>query len=354
MYGNYNSTPFPVNNFSSAGDCTPNQWSCKFLETFEKSDATNLISYPDEASALVDVASGKLWGYISFPANFSKQLFERQLASLNPENDTIAGSSISLKIDYSSQTVAALLQRILLETFHTFSGQILKECGFDERAADLPLTFEDPVFGQKDTNYREYLAPSMLLAIIFFLPLSASGISYISDRKAGTLDRSLVAGVTLFETMLANMVSQSMVLIVQASLSLVIMTTLFDIQVIGSFWAALSITVLIGVSGMSMGFLISSIVTEEIQAVICSIALFFPNFALAGIVWPVEGMPLVLQYLGYLLPCTLASESMRSIVTRGLGLLHAKVWPGFAATLGWIAIYWALTILFHRRVAKKG
>lgn len=72
-----------------------------------------------------------------------------------------------------------------------------------------------------------------------------------------------------------------------------------------------------------LGFLISVICQEEIQAVLLAIGFFFPNFLLAGLVpideilkqvaclkilscflgmvWPIQGMPIVLQYIAYLL-----------------------------------------------------
>jgi ABC-type multidrug transport system permease subunit len=44
---------------------------------------------------------------------------------------------------------------------------------------------------------------------------------------------------------------------------------------------------------------------------------FYPNFLLSGIIWPIEGMPVFLQYLALLLPQTYACEAMRSVLSRG-------------------------------------
>jgi len=97
-----------------------------------------------------------------------------------------------------------------------------------------------------------------------------------------------------------------------------------------------------------MGFLISTICSEEIHAVLLAIGSFFPNFLLAGMVWPIQGMPVILQWISLVLQCTLACESMRSIVSRGWGITHRNVWPGFLSTAAWISVYWTLTILIHQ------
>ena len=36
-----------------------------------------------------------------------------------------------------------------------------------------------------------------------------------------------------------------------------------------------------------------------------------------GVMWPLEGMPLALRYISYVLPTTYAAEAMRSIMGRG-------------------------------------
>lgn len=97
-----------------------------------------------------------------------------------------------------------------------------------------------------------------------------------------------------------------------------------------------------------MGFLLGSVCTEEIQAAILAMAAFFPNFLLSGLVWPVEGMPEILQKIVQVFPCTLSAESVRSITSRGWEFTHPNVWPGFVILTAYIIGYFLLTILFHK------
>jgi ABC-type multidrug transport system permease subunit len=66
---------------------------------------------------------------------------------------------------------------------------------------------------------------------------------------------------------------------------------------------------------------------------------FYPNFLLSGIIWPIEGMPVILQYLALLLPQTYACEAMRSVLSRGwsiawyISLLITKLNKLFVCTL---------------------
>ena len=51
----------------------------------------------------------------------------------------------------------------------------------------------------------------------------------------------------------------------------------------------------------------------------------------SGILWPLEAMPVVLRYVAYVLPQTLACEALRSVIMRGWGLDHPVVvrWDSF-------------------------
>jgi len=45
------------------------------------------------------------------------------------------------------------------------------------------------------------------------------------------------------------------------------------------------------------------------------------------------------------LPLTLATSALRSILTRGWGLMEFEVYMGFVATISWIAIFLVITML---------
>ena len=72
---------------------------------------------------------------------------------------------------------------------------------------------------------------------------------------------------------------------------------------------------------------------------------FYPNFLLSGIIWPIEGMPVFLQYLAFLLPQTYACEAMRSILSRGWNILWVQVYRGYLVTIAWTVIQLALSAI---------
>ena len=93
------------------------------------------------------------------------------------------------------QQISVVLQRRLNEAFKDFTNDILKACDYEPSAGDIPVTvifhlikfvihvrthveqkllrfhvsqFLDPVYGKKDSTYTEFMAPGMILTLVFF------------------------------------------------------------------------------------------------------------------------------------------------------------------------------------------
>ncbi|CAL8069144.1 unnamed protein product [Orchesella dallaii] len=327
--------------------------SCLFLDYLKKHDILDLKIYESEADAVESVKQATDWGYMVFPENYTLHMRERAIFGIHAEPAVIYGSRIKFRLDQSNLQIYRENAKLFFKTFHEFTKNVSEECGVDPVQTDLPLYFDTPVYGDESINFTDFLAPSVLLAILFFFPLCGSSIAYISEKRAGNLARILVAGVQTWEVMLAYLLVHLVVLIFQTALSFIIMVSVFNIQIIGPVLWAVALALLVGISGMSMGFVLATFCEEEIQAVLLAMGTFFPNFLLAGMVWPTQGMPVYLQYISYFLPCTLACEAMRSIVSRGVDFMHPVVWPGFASTFAWIILYWTLTVIIHRMSSKK-
>ncbi|KYN50032.1 ABC transporter G family member 20 [Cyphomyrmex costatus] len=60
--------------------------------------------------------------------------------------------------------------------------------------------------------------------------------------------------------------------------------------------------------------------------------------------WPMEAMPKVLRWIGYVVPTTLPSLSMRGIIYKGSSIYESEVYLGFLIILGWLILFLILTI----------
>ena len=117
----------------------------------------------------------------------------------------------------------------LAEAFRSFAEGVLQSCNVDSNITAMPIKFEAPVYGNNEPTFTEFMAPGVILSITFFMAVGLTSISFIIERREGLLDRSWIAGVTSLEVMLAHVVAQFVVMVIQASLVLVFMILVFKV-----------------------------------------------------------------------------------------------------------------------------
>lgn len=94
-------------------------------------------------------------------------------------------------------------------------------------------------------------------------------LGVVQDRKNGTLERSVVAGLEYLHTLVELLISQGSILIVQVLLCYGIMV-IWEIEIVGSIWQFLLLVFLVGVVGLTIGWpMIKTVVMSLTIQTIC-------------------------------------------------------------------------------------
>ena len=93
----------------------------------------------------------------------------------------------------------------------------------------MPLKFNQPIYGSLNPSFTEFMAPGVIIIIIFFLAVALTGEAFISEKQDGLLDRSWVSGVLPIEVMASHILTQFLVLLVQTSITLIFIFLVFGI-----------------------------------------------------------------------------------------------------------------------------
>ncbi|XP_048864496.1 ABC transporter G family member 23 isoform X2 [Brienomyrus brachyistius] len=293
------------------------------------------------AEAFAGVNDGQYWAVIGFGKNFSSYLMKRILQT-RVARDIVEGGSVHVWLDLTNRQIAVMLQKKLQEAFEAF---VHSKLGTMSYLVSLPIKFEEPIYGSKNTDFTTFVTPGAVLSITFYLAVGLTALSFVLERKEGLLDRCCVAGVSSLETMLAHLFSQLLVISVQISLMLLFIFLVFKVPNEGSLVLVIALIVLQGVTGISFGLVISAAIDDEQSANQAALGVFYPNLILSGIIWPVECIPYPLRYLSLVLPQTYASEALRCIMYRGWDLSRMMVWRGFVVTLGWNTFFLILAMV---------
>ncbi|XP_077287586.1 ABC transporter oskyddad [Arctopsyche grandis] len=332
-------------------DCTSTLWSCKYLNFLDERKG-NLVPYLSREEAMTAARKGNTWAVVVFPHNFSRALESRLELLRDAEEDVIDASIVEVHMDVSNKQIEFLLLRDFTQSFSNFAKALAVSCGYSEKAYDVPVRFNDPIYGERVSDFTDFAGPGVILTVIFFLAVALTSVAMLIERNEGVLERSLVSGITGTEILFSHVITQFIVMCVQTLLVLLFAFAVFGLTCRGDMFWVVVLTLITGLCGMTFGFVVSCICDTERTATFLAMGSFLPMIMLCGIIWPIEGMNHILQYISYLLPLTKSTESLRSILQRGWGMSVPDVYLGFVSTFIWIIIYLTTSILLIK--FKKG
>ncbi|CAK9795740.1 ABC transporter G family member 23 [Anthophora plagiata] len=322
--------------------------SCRFLNGINDS-VVEKIYYDNYENALDDISKHKTVGIMQFKENFSTSLKEMVEDVLSVSNEAILSSKIEMEIHSPDRQINLFIQKKLYESFFNDYENIMRECKISSKYADVPIRFEQPIYGSKDQGYLSFVTPPFLLSTMFIMATSICSSIIITDRNSGVWDRVLVQGVKTPEILITHLTLQIIVIILQVTVTLCIAFLAYDVKCEGSMAIVIFLAVLEGICGMSYGFLISVMCTSHALVNYASVGSFYPLILLCGMIWPIEGMPKVLRWFSLSLPLTTPGMSLRAVLEKGNAMNDPEVFTGVLVVLAWIACFTGIC-LFQLRV----
>ena len=254
----------------------------------------------EEARAAI--AEGELWGALIISSD----------------------GSLELHLDNSNQQVS---QTIAVEVRNALTRSL------EDAGITAPLTIAEPVYGNKDPAFIDFLAPGIMTLVCFMFSLILTSMAFVGERYDGTLDRVFAAGTKASEILFGHLLAFSTILIGQVTVVILIALYGFDIPMEGSILLLFILALLMGWAAMCFGLFVSSKAKSEFQAMQLNMPVMFPVLLLSGIIWPVQALPNWIQPLSWMLPTTWTAEAFRSIMVRGWGISHQEIWIAFLFNL---------------------
>ena len=291
-------------------------------------DTLDLVPWTDVATARAEVAAGRAWAVVGFPANFTEPL--------------AAGSGtarITVILDGTSPSiVSAVLGKLRVALERTFSG------GGSTFSLD-----RDYVYGSEDTRFIDSFAPGVVALAVLMVTTVLSVIVIVREKSTGTLERLFATPLRPVELVVGHAIALGVLALLQSAVVLGAALLIFQVRVVGNLALAFGVLLLFAVGNQGLGMMLSAAARNELQAVQTIPLILFPSILLTGVFFPLEAVPSGIRVFSYLVPLTYASESLRSIMLRGWGV--GEVWPQIAVLFVYAALALIGAAVFVRRQA---
>ncbi|MEO7033467.1 MAG: ABC transporter permease [Polyangiaceae bacterium] len=208
--------------------------------------------------------------------------------------------------------------------------------------AGVPLAAQPIILFNPEGRTANFIIPGLVAVILQMIAVMLAAGSIVREREQGTMEQLLVTPVNPVGLMLGKVVPYLFVGLADTAMILAIMRFGFGVPIRGSLIFLFGIMVLYLVALLALGLYISTTATTQQEAQQKVQMLFLPSIFLSGYLFPLNGMPLILQVIGQLLPTTHMVAIMRGIVLRNAGPLellpHLLCLVVFAVLMIWLSV----------------
>ena len=163
--------------------------------------------------------------------------------------------------------------------------------------------------------------PAIMGMLLMLICAMMTSISIVKEKEKGTMEVLLVSPVKPIMIIVAKVVPYLMVAFGILAVILLMSRFVLGIPIQGGLTWIILISVIYILLALSLGMLISNVAKTQFVALIMSVMmLLMPIVMLSGMLFPVESMPLPLQWISAVVPTRYYIDAMRKLMIMGVGI----------------------------------
>ncbi len=305
----------------------------QLVHRFERASAFSEIRrYGSLAEAQAAIDRQDVMVVVHIPQDFSRKLAGNEQAA------------VQILLDGRKSNSAQLV--------NSYIGTIVQRFSEDSRAgsaANATSELVDRSWYNPNRDYRMAMVPSLVATLAMSTVLMIVGMSVARERELGTFEQLLVSPLQPFEIVIGKAAPGFVVGLGQGALTTLIVTQVFGIPLTGSVLALFAGLTVFLAAVIGVGLFISSLVSNQQQAMMGIMVYLMPAMLLSGFTSPVHNMPAWLQPFAMVNPLTHFLVIVRGVFLRDMSfwLVAERIWPMAAIAVVTLS---AATWLFRRRV----
>lgn len=163
--------------------------------------------------------------------------------------------------------------------------------------------------------------PAIMGTLLMLVCAMMTSISIVREKEKGTMEVLLVSPTKPLMIIVAKLVPYLVLAFTILSIILLMSSFVLGIPIKGSlFWIYVVSTIYI-LLALSLGILVSTIAETQLVALLISaMLLMMPIIMLSGMMFPIESMPKILQYISAIVPTRYYISAMRKLMIMGTGI----------------------------------
>lgn len=278
-------------------------------------DGAEVTKYSDESSAEADLTEQIIDGYLLFENNTPEIVLEGS-------DPSVSGATMK----WFQQAMPVGMEN-----------------------GDNPELTIDYMHGSDEMGQFDYFGPVLVGFFVFFFVFLIAGVSFLRERTTGTLERLLASPLRKWEIVTGYVLGFGLFTMIQATIIVSFAIYILGMVMEGAFGYVLLITLLLSLTALTLGILLSSFADNELQMMQFIPIIVIPQIFFSGL-FNLETISGWLSWIGPFTPLYYAAEALRNVMVRGYG--WGDIYLDLLVLVGFSVLFMVLNVLALRKYRK--
>jgi ABC-2 type transport system permease protein len=296
-----------------------------------------VVDVPDQGDVFIEDAKASVM--LVVPQGFGNKVLARETAPVQIILDGADANTANTLLNYASQIVS------------TYSQDIRAEYASRERGVKFARVLPVPrIWFNPDLKSSNFMVPGVVALVLMIITMTLTSLGIVKEKEIGTLEQLMVTPIKPYELILGKLLPFTLIGFVDMSIVLSIARYWFEVPMVGNLFLLFSLSGMFILTTLGLGLFISTIARSQQQAMLIAQFFFFmPFMFLSGFAFPIANMPLLIQYISYLIPLRYFLEIVRGVFLKGTSL--AQIWPQAVALFALGVTILSLAVMrFHKKL----
>lgn len=280
------------------------------------------IAYEADSEAQIEalIGSGQARTGLIIPPDYSELVTAGRSAAvafvIDGSDPSVAGTSLQAAVLIGQQHAIEIVTRRL-------------DASGSAGLLTLPVDVRTQVWYNPDLVSAFYMVPALIGIILLFVSAILTSTAIVRERERGTIEQLLVTPIRPWELLVGKITPYVVIAFWDTIEILIVGVLIFNVPINGSVPLLLLLSGLFLVTTLGIGLFISTIAHTQQEAMMTALFFLLPNIFLSGFFFPIAAMPVILQWITYVIPLRYFLDIVRGIVLKGVGI--EALWPNVIA-----------------------
>lgn len=256
------------------------------------------------------IEAGDIRAALIIPPDYEERLIE-------------GNAQVSLVLDGSDATVGGTALNTARLIGQSYATKVLTEqAALTGRPSSFkpPLDVRTQVWYNPDLIAAYFNVPGVIGMILYFITTLLTASSIVRERERGTIEQLIVTPIRSWELVVGKILPYSILALIDMVEVLVIGHWWFKVPIKGDLGLIFALSGLFLISSLGIGLFASTVANTQQEAFITVMVTMLPSLFLSGFFFPIEAMPMPLQYISTIVPLRYYLVIIRALLLKGVGL----------------------------------